>query len=302
MQIGFSFKGIHSSSFGITASTKSRPILPERKRLTFEPDAYDGLIDVSACNERRRMLYQERVFSIKIMVAADDIFRLQDAMTRLVSWLQGSGSLIFDDLPAVVWDASVISAIDYMPQKSGQIAELDVSFTVKPFSHAEFRSDTGAPLGSKIRLGTPIPLGLDDVLTKRIQVLNYNSLKIFSVMNIGTAPVQPLIEITDNAVTTSTTTRTKIQIQIQGGSTLRFVMPQYCTSITIDTATGQVMDKVFLKGTEPEDENLEFQAFEPFELTAQPTMYTWLFVRSSSTDITLRFIYTPRFLYDWKVN
>ena len=77
MRKGFSFKGIHSNSMGVSVKTRSRPILPETKRVTFEPSAADGTLDLSAYNSRGRELYSERQFDIDIHAAAADVDALQ---------------------------------------------------------------------------------------------------------------------------------------------------------------------------------------------------------------------------------
>lgn len=297
MKTGFSFKGRHSSEFGVTAQTKSRPILPDKKRLTFEPDAYDGVIDVSAYNARGRVMYEERVFQIKIMITANDIFKLQTVITRLIAWLDGSGLLIFDDIPNVAWDASVITAVDYMPQRAGQKAELDVSFTVKPFSHALFDTANGIPLDSKIQLCTKnVPIGLSECLTRTIDPATYYSVVVIFINNIGTAPVQPLITLTDNTVTSESDSVT-VQLQCND-KTIKYILPKYCQSITFDTASAQQKSVSFLSGHRPMNRNAEIVIYEPFELNPG---YNAIYIRTTSQNLTIRFDYTPLFVYSWEV-
>ncbi|MGM9937962.1 MAG: phage distal tail protein, partial [Candidatus Ornithomonoglobus sp.] len=192
MQTGFTFKGRHSREFGIYASTKLRPVLPEVKRLTFEPDGADGVVDLSACNSSGRFLYNERVFQINVGVKADDIYKLQNRFSKIASWLHGTGELRFDDLPGIVWDASIISPVEYAPEAAGKKAILSVSINAKPFSRADFIAGEPIPIGSSIPIDAQLPLGYGEDMTATMT----SETQTFTVYNIGTAPTRPIITLT----------------------------------------------------------------------------------------------------------
>ena len=177
---------------GVSVKTRSRPILPEAKRVTFEPSAGDGSLDLSAYNSRGRVLYSERQFDIDIHAAAGSVTELQYKLTRLASWLSGSGELIFDDLPAVIWKASRYAMIDYAPERAGKQAILSVSFFAEPFSYAPFKALGGIPIGTKIPIGAKVPIGLPATLAYSV-----SGDSAIEVYNIGTAPTRPVITIND---------------------------------------------------------------------------------------------------------
>lgn len=141
---GFSFRGTHSNKFGITAYTKSRPIVPERKSYMYEVSHRDGSYDFSSANEYGHAMYKDRTFSMVLQISAPNIMELQKKLGKIAVWLMGEGELIFDDLPECVWNAKCITSIDYAPDidekiilKEAETTSFDVSFDVEPFAKAE---------------------------------------------------------------------------------------------------------------------------------------------------------------------
>lgn len=192
MQKGLTFRGIHSASLGVSVKTRSRPVLPEARRLTFEPAAADGVRDLSAFNSRGRVLYSERRFTADMHVSADDVDGLQRKLARIASWLCGSGELVFDDLPDVVWKASMLGMLDYAPERAGKQAILSAEFNAEPFSYAPFTARQGIPIGSSRPIGSDIPIGLPGILTYTLGASG-----TVEALNIGTAPTRPVITIND---------------------------------------------------------------------------------------------------------
>lgn len=192
MKTGFKFKGIHTGEMGVSASTAARPVIPAMKRITFESDCGDGVLDLSASNELGRPLYSERTFSVNLLISADNLFKLQSRLAEISSWLCGSGELIFDDCPGIIWDATAAGEIGYIPERGGRRAVLRTDFTVKPFSRATFSTETGPILGDDgILLGYKIPIGLPQSLIFEKTEDN----DTFTVCNIGTAHTKPRIMI-----------------------------------------------------------------------------------------------------------
>lgn len=214
MQTGFSFKGRHCSEFGIYASTQSRPILPEAKRATFDPDGGDGYIDYSTANTFNRYLYNERLFRVAMGIKADNIYKLQNKLSTIAPWLTGTGELRFDDMPGIVWDAAVISEIEYAPELKGRKAVLTVNFYVKPFSKADCEAEEGSiPIGSDLPIGSLIPLDCGDVGV----AVTSAAPAVLNVYNIGTAPAKPIFTIETSAARSTA----KITIE-KGGAEFKY--------------------------------------------------------------------------------
>lgn len=191
MRTGFKFKYKHTNDFGVTAQTQSRPIRPETKQYTSEAPLTDGEYDFSEANMHGRRMYKNRTFTMNLKVAADNLTVLQKKLSKLAGWLTGKGSLTFDDSPAVKWDASVDDTIEYKPEH-GKSAVLSVVFKVKSFARLIFSVFDGPCLDDDIFLDDDIPLDMSSYFT-----FTGTGEKTHKVMNIGEAPVRPIITVSE---------------------------------------------------------------------------------------------------------
>lgn len=131
---GFSFKGMHSDNFNVFAKTVSRDVLPTPKFYEYDLPNMDGSIDFSVANIDGRVKYNDRLFDVELLLQSKNLMDLQKDMSKLVSWLNGYGKLIFDDLPDVYWNAKVIQNISYTPYTPNN-TKLNVTFKCEPFSY-----------------------------------------------------------------------------------------------------------------------------------------------------------------------
>ena len=136
MGTGFTFKGEHSSKYGVYRTT-NRPLTPSVKEVSVTPSFCDGTIDFSDYNEAGRVYYNDRIFEGVLQIKGSDIFDLNDKVHNAAIWLMGKGRLEFDDMPGRYWDARIIQGIDYTPQILGHYAELNVAFRCAPFAEGE---------------------------------------------------------------------------------------------------------------------------------------------------------------------
>lgn len=192
MITGFTYKGIHSSRMGVKMQSKSRPVLPEVRQSLLNIPSADGSLDYSAANEFGRLMYEDRIFTVMLYVSAADITELQCKVSKIAVWLMGSGELVFDDMAEAVWEASVLSEIEFAPELQGRKALLTVNFRVKPFSHASFDVLDGVTLDCGVHLGAMLPLGFGVRTTYTFIGKKYS----FNVVNCGTAPVRAKFLIT----------------------------------------------------------------------------------------------------------
>ena len=103
MRNGFIFKDRHSSDFGVTVRTKSRPILPSVKENIVDLPYRDGGYDFSKANPFGREFYNDRIFTVTFNIYADNLAEMQRKLSLLSLWLCGEGELIFDDMPFSKW-------------------------------------------------------------------------------------------------------------------------------------------------------------------------------------------------------
>lgn len=261
MQIGFTYKDKHTSDFGVTALTQSRPVLPEVKSYTFEAAAADGEYDFTEANEFAREFYKDRVIEVDIQAGAGNIDELQHTVTRLSKWLCGKGELIFDDIPLVIWDARIIDTVTYKPELAGRKTVLSVSFRAKPLARLVFEVPDGPVLDDKIPLDSNIPLDMTSYFI-------FTGQGDHRFINIGDAPVKPILTVSGAASLTC------------NGHTL--TVPRSCTvdcerQVVTDASGNSIMNAV---------------TGSFFELAAgDNTLYI-------SADITVQARYTPQFIYN----
>ena len=143
MRNGFIFKDRHSSDFGVTVRTKSRPILPSVKENIVDLPYRDGGYDFSKANPFGREFYNDRIFTVTFNIYADNLAEMQRNLSLLSLWLCGEGELIFDDMPFSKWRGKVSDEVIYMPEYSGRKAVMEVSFRAEPFCKCIF--DTEGP-------------------------------------------------------------------------------------------------------------------------------------------------------------
>jgi hypothetical protein len=279
MQTGFTFKNKHTSSFGLSVATKSRPVLPERRSSAFELPGNDGSIDYAYSNDYGRAMYQNRVFSVMMRISAEDIYDLQHKISRVAAWFMGSGELIFDDMPAVIWNADVIKEIDYAPELQGKKALLTVSFEIEPFSRAEFDVLGGIPLGTNIVIGSDVPLNIEQNFT---YAASGTSAKI-TVSNIGTAWVRPVISISaPSRIDEWSVRRGERMISVK-----KYQESVSAFDLDLEKYTLRAGDGTSAQGL------LSGQFFE-----LEPGENTLEFTFGTSQIYTVTVSYVPRFIYD----
>lgn len=192
MRNGFTFKGRHSSEFGVAVRTKSRPVHPAPKSFTVDMPCRDGVYDFSAANPLGREVYNDRIFIVTIGAAAENLGELQKKITRLSKWLTGSGTIIFDELRLIEWHGKISDEIIYMPENNGTKAVMEVSFRVKPFGFCVFGTEGPEIDAEEIILDENLPIGFDEIFT--FSVSGSGDLRI---INFGDRPARPVIGITN---------------------------------------------------------------------------------------------------------
>lgn len=191
MRNGFIFKNKHSNDFGVTVQTQSRPIKPEMKVQTYDSPYIDGEYDFSTANAYNREFYKNRVFKMNLQIQAADLSELNNKIAKITTWLMGNGELIFDDIPNVKWNATVIETIDYKPENGGHKAVVAVSYKVQTWAALVFDIFDGPTLdNSNVRLDDEIPLSPSDYYTVK-------TVGDSTIYNTGDRPVRPVLRVKD---------------------------------------------------------------------------------------------------------
>lgn len=193
MRNGFTFKDRHSSEFGVTVRTKSRPILPSVKENIVDLPYRDGGYDFSKANPFGREFYNDRIFTVTLNIYADNLAAMQRKLTVLSLWLSGEGELIFDDMPFSKWSGKVADEVIYMPEHSGRKAVMEVSFRLEPFCKCIFDTD-GPTLQMPLEISGNIPINITDWF--EFDVSRSGNIGVY---NFGDRPIRPIIKLGESA-------------------------------------------------------------------------------------------------------
>lgn len=267
MRNGFTFKDRHSSEFGVTVRTKSRPILPSVKENVVDLPYRDGGYDFSKANPFGREFYNDRIFTVVLNIYADNLSAMQRKLSLLSLWLSGEGELIFDDMPISKWIGKVSDEVIYMPEHSGRKAVMEVSFRLEPFSKCIFGTD-GPSLEMPLSISENIPINI----TEWFEFDVFESGDI-SVYNFGDRPIRPIVKLSEGAKTVMLSMNNKSLTFTSNGKT------------EIDFAKQKVIDtsgNIFVSG-------------EFFEFPAGRNILH--IENSNSQNMKVEILYAPYFVY-----
>lgn len=128
--IGFSFKGIHSSSVGIGCSSVNRTIRPAVRTDEIVISGAHG-----SFGSTDDVIYENRQIAMKIYLVSDDWIGLRIKARDVAEWLSGSGKLIFDDEPDKFYMARINNAIDIEQIPLMSIGQTEIQFECLPFAY-----------------------------------------------------------------------------------------------------------------------------------------------------------------------
>jgi phage-related protein len=145
MKLGFTYNGVHSSTYGLLGSPII-PVLPERRRSTVEIPGRDGTFDFNVDS------YAPRIIAVECLAQAASRAALVTALAGAAAWLSGNGYLVFDHDTTKRWQAKVYTGID--PRHSPRAAQFTIMFEVQPF--AEDVNATTGTIGTAQNYGSAI--------------------------------------------------------------------------------------------------------------------------------------------------
>jgi predicted phage tail component-like protein len=128
MDGGFTFKGVHSSTYGVFETPETRVLSPLKRRT---------LIDIPGRNTafvQEDGGYNSRVESIICSYAAQPGVSLQRQVRLIAGWLNGIGELTYDYEPEMHYNAFLSNAPPTV--KHLQYAQFTLEFTINhPFAY-----------------------------------------------------------------------------------------------------------------------------------------------------------------------
>ena len=188
MMYGFTYRGKHSSEFGLLMNTKDRPVMPPMRKEKATAMYRDGDVDYS--NSGGRIYYDDRIVKLTLTVIKPELRQTHDTVSKIVSWLSGwYDELIFDDMPYTVWLARP-EDLGSIEASLHRIGKFTVQFRCKPFNRDIV--GFGFEVGSIIPVGTEIPINYRSNTAISFSIgteVEYN------FNNVGDAPTHPIISI-----------------------------------------------------------------------------------------------------------
>lgn len=171
---GFSFKGVHSSTFGVYETPESRVLLPQKRRT---------LIDIPGRSEsfiQEDGGYNSRVESISCSYIPREGESLQRQVRLIAGWLSGVGELTFDYEPEMHYNAFLSSAPPTVKQMAMQYATFELEFTINhPFAY-----ETAKQLRFEVNAGDPILLNTEGTVATPLRLI---------IKNSGTKPISNIV-------------------------------------------------------------------------------------------------------------
>jgi phage-related protein len=125
---GFTFKGVHSSVYGVRQTPKSQVLTPQKRRtLLVIPGRSSAIIQEDGG-------YDVRTETVECSYAAQEGVNLYRQVRRIAGWLDGIGELVFDYEPEMRYMAFLSSPPPTIKMLSHAIFDLEFTFN-SPFAY-----------------------------------------------------------------------------------------------------------------------------------------------------------------------
>lgn len=175
---GFTFKGVHSSVYGVRETPGNRVLSPQKRRtLITIPGRSDPFIEEDGG-------YEPREESITCSYTPQRGYSLKEQARRIAAWLDGVGELTFDYDPMVHYRAYLNSAPPAVFMLE-QFAQFSLTFTiVHPFAYETARqqkviagAESATTYSKTVRIdvggtiNTPVRFIIKNLTDKRIKRL-----------------------------------------------------------------------------------------------------------------------------------
>ena len=175
--IGFTFRNIHSSNFGIGVRSVDRSLIPELRKNEFVIPGRHGTLDFGLNT------YEKRPIQVRIGLLKNADWQTLRAKARDVArWLSGKGMLVFDDEPDKAYDAAVYGYVGIEQLELLPAGLLTVTFECQPFAESlEYRQVNVPSITTK-----PYDIAVDVAGTSE-------TCCIITIKNIGNSDIEGII-------------------------------------------------------------------------------------------------------------
>lgn len=129
--IGFTFRNIHSSTFGIGVRSDDRSVIPALRKNEFVIPGQHGSIDYGMNT------YEKRSISMTLGLLKNENHEALRAKARdIAKWISGQGSLVFDDEPDKAYEAGVYTYVGIDQVQLLPMGLMSVVFECQPFAES----------------------------------------------------------------------------------------------------------------------------------------------------------------------
>lgn len=174
MDGGFTFKGVHSSTFGVYETPESRVLLPHKRRTLIEiPGRSEAFIQEDGG-------YDPRVESINCSYIPKEGENLQRQVRLIAGWLSGVGELTFDYEPEMHYQSFLSSAPPTVKDIAVGYSTFDLEFT----SNHPFAYESAQQKYVKVKSGNSFVVSADGTIATPIRLV---------IKNTGVQPIHNLI-------------------------------------------------------------------------------------------------------------
>ena len=127
--IELTFKGTHSSTYGLFMKSIDRNTLPPLRKREIEIPGRHGTYDFGS------NVYDTRIITIQFEVVQNALQNLRSSIRQIAAWLSGRGKLVFDDEPDKYYDAKIYQNIPL--EQIAYSGIFSVIFECQPFALSE---------------------------------------------------------------------------------------------------------------------------------------------------------------------
>lgn len=162
---GFTFKGIHSSVYGVFETPRDQVLFPEKRRSLIQiPGRSEAFVQEDGG-------YNARVESILCTYVAPEGANLQRQCRLIAGWLDGIGELTYDYEPEMHYNAFLSSSPPTVKQMSMQYAAFELEFTINhPFAY-----ETAQELKFDLNSGDSFTITTDGTVSTPIRLIIKNT-------------------------------------------------------------------------------------------------------------------------------
>jgi phage-related protein len=187
--MGLKFNGIHSDTYNIAINTDKIPLMAEKRQYSESVQGRDGQYIFEDG-------YDDIVLEFSAAIGDYDVYERRRNARQIALWLSGTGDLILDSEPDVVYTVKkVVNGLDLKSTPRQYYYDFPIIFHCEPQQEQLYPPDMKIPWGE-----LEVPWGLVDVPWGGYQVeFDVQNGSEIDLINDGTYKALPIIKLSGEA-------------------------------------------------------------------------------------------------------